>query len=65
MTMLSIWKKCPKCHRKYVWNPDVGNFNCPYCHGLGTQLGELVGSIFGKKKDTLKNRENRENKKKN
>lgn len=50
MTMLSIWKKCPKCHRKYVWNPDVGNFNCPYCHGLGTQVGELVGSIFGKRR---------------
>jgi len=33
--MIPIQKKCPKCHKKYIWNPDVGNFDCPYCHGLG------------------------------
>lgn len=35
MTIIPILKKCPKCHKKYAWNPDVGNFDCPYCHGLG------------------------------
>ena len=29
MTMVPMIKKCPKCHKKYSWNPDVGNFNCP------------------------------------
>lgn len=46
MTMVPMWKTCPKCHRKYEWNPDVGKFNCSYCHGLGKQ-----GKIFDKKKD--------------
>lgn len=31
MTMMPIWKTCPRCHRKYDWNPDVGVRTCPYC----------------------------------
>lgn len=31
MTIIPIFKKCPICGEKYVWNPDI----CPYCHGLG------------------------------
>lgn len=54
MTMAPIWKKCPKCHKKYDWNPDAGNFNCPYCHGLGKSMGGIFDTIFGKKKDTKK-----------
>lgn len=50
MTMVPMMKKCPKCHKKYNWNPDVGNFMCPYCHGLGTPLSNLVNIIRGKKK---------------
>lgn len=49
MTMVPMWKKCPKCHRKYGWNPDVGNFNCPYCHGLGKPGGGILENVFGKK----------------
>lgn len=51
MTMVPMWKTCPKCHRKYDWNPDVGKFNCPYCHGLGTPGMNILKKIFGKKKD--------------
>lgn len=29
---------------------DVGNFNCPYCHGLGTPLYNLLDRIRDKKK---------------
>ena len=50
MTMVPMIKKCPKCHQKYSWNPDVGNFNCPYCHGLGTPLYNLLDRIRDKKK---------------
>ena len=35
MTIIPIFKKCPVCGKKYVWNPDVGKIICPYCHGLG------------------------------
>ena len=52
MTMLPMWKKCPKCHKKYDWNPDVGHFNCPYCHGLGKPGGGILGIIFENKKDS-------------
>ncbi len=35
MTLLPILKVCPKCHKKYSYNPDLGHLLCPYCHGLG------------------------------
>jgi len=50
MTIVPMWKICPKCHKKYDWNPDVGNFNCPYCHGLGVPGGGLLDKVFRKKK---------------
>lgn len=31
MTIMPHWKICPRCHRRYDWNPDVGVFRCPYC----------------------------------
>lgn len=48
MTMAPIWKICPRCHRRYDWNPDVGRFGCPYCHGLEKTIGKIVDTIFGK-----------------
>ena len=35
MTIIPIFKKCPVCGKKYVWNPDIGKIICPYCNGLG------------------------------
>lgn len=29
--MVPIWKICPKCQKKYDWNPDVGIMTCPHC----------------------------------
>lgn len=52
MTIVPMIKKCPKCHKKYSWNPDVGKMNCPYCHGLGTPMSNLVDKILDKKKKT-------------
>ena len=33
MSLVADWRICPKCKRKYSFNPDVGNFTCPYCSG--------------------------------
>lgn len=35
MTMVPIYKKYPRCKRRYSWNPDVGKMRCPYCKSLG------------------------------
>ena len=50
MTMAPMWKKCPRCHKQYSFNPDVGNFDCPYCHGMGTPLSNLIDKILKKNK---------------
>lgn len=50
MTLVPERKTCPKCHRKYSWNPDVGKFFCPYCLGMGTPLTNLADRVFNKKK---------------
>lgn len=51
MTMDLKWKTCPKCHKKYSWNPDVGQMMCPNCMGLGKPGKGIFNKIFGKKKD--------------
>ena len=48
MTMAFRLKRCPKCHKRYEWNPDVGKVQCPYCKGL-TQLSRIINK-FGIKK---------------
>ena len=35
MTMVSMFKKCQRCKRRYSWNPDVGQMWCPHCGPLG------------------------------
>ena len=44
MTMLPMYKKCPKCKKSYSWNPDVGNMWCPNC-GLFGMFGEDERSV--------------------
>lgn len=51
MTMVPMWKTCPKCHKKYDWNPDVGNITCPYCHGLGKPEKNIIEKMLKKKKN--------------
>ena len=50
MTMVPIWKICPKCKKKYDWNPDVGRMTCPYCLRK-EQRKTVLGRIFRKKKN--------------
>lgn len=49
MTIIPMYKTCPKCHKRYSWNPDVGRFNCPYCGGIG-RPGKLLKAILTKRK---------------
>jgi len=35
LTIVPMFKRCPKCKRKYLWNPDIGQMRCPYCGSLG------------------------------
>ena len=35
MSLLPMYKICPKCKRKYSWNPDVGKIHCPHCGVIG------------------------------
>ncbi len=31
MTIMPIYKICPVCKKKYIWNPDVGRSVCSEC----------------------------------
>ena len=46
MTIAPMWETCPKCHKKYSRNPDVGNFHCPHCYGLGESNGGFLGNMM-------------------
>lgn len=51
MTMMPMYKTCPKCHKKYSWNPDIGKMFCPHCGGVGKPKKGVLDTIFGKKKE--------------
>lgn len=51
MSLLPNWKTCPKCHKKYSLNPDVGHFFCPHCHGLGKGKENIFDKLLKKKRD--------------
>lgn len=48
MTIMPTWKICPICHKRYQWNPDVGKMYCPYCHGSGKAVTDILDKLFGK-----------------
>ena len=54
MTMYPMYKTCPKCNRKYKFNPDVGQgMFCPHCGGTGliknNPLRKIINQITDKK----------------
>lgn len=59
MTIVPMRKRCPVCHKSYSWNPDVGQFRCPHCGGIGEAKKEILSGVIEKlkkgqeKKDTL------------
>ena len=49
MTIMPQWKICPRCHKRYDWNPDVGVMGCPYCMEKDMKQLKKVESLFVKK----------------
>ena len=45
MTMRAEFRTCPRCKRKYSWNPDVGKMWCPTC-GPGSIIGKAGKTIL-------------------
>lgn len=42
MTMMPVYKKCPRCNRRFLWNPDTGQFSCPQCgHAVVPGMGDV------------------------
>lgn len=56
MTMVPMYKKCPRCKRKYSWNPDVGKTWCPYCGLQGIPRARDLSLKKIKKKEKMKSR---------
>ncbi len=51
MTMVPEWRNCPRCRKKYSWNPDVGKITCPYCaEAVKNSSESLLSKIFGNRK---------------
>lgn len=48
MTIMPIYKICPKCYRRYQWNPDTGMISCPYCSRKEISDGGIFGGILKK-----------------
>lgn len=44
MSLFQMKKRCSKCHRKYSFNPDVGQIACPYCGNLNAG-GKILNGI--------------------
>lgn len=42
MTLISMYKRCPRCKKKYSWNPDTGKIMCPHC-GILSLIGTKRG----------------------
>lgn len=46
MSILPMYRICPKCNRRYSFNPSVGKIFCPYCER--SQFSGMGGKIIGK-----------------
>ena len=53
MTAIPIYKVCPKCCRRYLWNPAAGRTGCPHSGGTRKIVKGLLGIIL---KETIGDR---------
>lgn len=57
MSLVPVYRICPKCKNKYSWNPDAGEMFCPRCGpfsflNIGSfSLKSPLLEILAKKKD--------------
>ena len=42
MTLVPMYKVCLSCRRRYSWNPDAAQMQCPYCHGVAPAIHEAL-----------------------
>ncbi len=55
MSLFQMYKKCPKCKKRYPWNPAVGQMWCPDCGpssipGMGDlPMQDKKSPLYGKK----------------
>ncbi len=50
MSLFPMKKRCENCHRKYPFNPDVGQIACPYCGNLNIRE-KILNDLKSDKKD--------------
>ena len=64
MTIVPQYKICPRCKRRYSWNPDIGQMWCPFC---GPKSTAGAGDILWVKKvfEKLNEHKNEKNGKQN
>ena len=52
MSIIPMMKKCPKCKKKYSWNPDVMvGLYCPHCAEMGLPPQTTLEEILRKNKE--------------
>lgn len=52
MSIVPMMKKCPKCKKKYSWNPDVMvGLYCPHCAEMGLPPQTTLEEILRKNKE--------------
>ena len=54
MTLISMYKRCPRCKKKYSWNPDTGKIMCPHC-GILSLIGTKILPIGRNKEELIYN----------
>ena len=47
MSLVPVYRICPKCKRIYSFNPDVGRLYCPTCGPIIAKI--LLESLLKKK----------------
>jgi len=54
MSFIPMEKKCPKCKKKYTYNPDMGQgLYCPYCAKFGLPPKNTLEDILRKKQKNI------------
>jgi|GEM_PF-701564 len=60
MSMMQMRRTCPRCKKKYTFNPDLGKMFCPRCGPISEPgMGDVPGTtppidirdIFKRRKD--------------
>lgn len=57
MTIRADIRHCKKCGNMWSWNPDVGNFKCPYCTKKEMEQVKGLAGIIGLDKDNKKKKD--------